>query len=1242
MKINLLLFSKGEHYKVPMNKIKEKALKNKIVDRVFDWTYEDLKKTNFYTENKDLLESHKIGYWAWKPYLIKETLKKINEGDYLIYHDGGNAVYRYYKNSFNIDLHPFCNWITKNFDGVLPGVYQDEKHVDHCKQDCFHFMNCNEDKYKSINQVSASWSFWQKGSPKIHPLLDEWLYHCLDRRCISDNSSICGTSEISTFKVHRHDQAILTNLIIKHNIALPPFIKIKDILIQERGQFNEIVNFTPQRYMDIIISYFLRYENAPKFTCKFDSDVPIKLKKNPFLEQNNNNPDCIIKVKYPFNLQIDPNSKFTFVIIDFDMGGTTINNIESLSNIDNLEKLYFIVKKSNANQFMNWLSLQQGVKLNNNLFIFENNFYEIIQDIYDKVLRPYNYYKNLLTNINDNDQLKSLIIKGIFNAESILKLRDWDNMVNLSVKTLTIKDLPYFIHSKINSINLIYNIRHIFIPYLNFLDKVTNFSNHINQYIVRIIFAKIKFYAINEKFVNFIKNLIDTHLPRLLDKWNFIHPELYARAFGINDEYGKKCRKYINNKIQNLWKKHNLEVKQYKPGEKKKMAFILLRDEFYHKHAVFKFLKDQLIELLNRYDCDLYLVTEDNDTLQYILKTNSLTNRFKNIRKLKINLNNLPKFYNMQNQDINDLDLIFSGLKPITEGGYFGIYYATIGFDLLSIYLMNIKLAPIQMSGYGHLNSSYNSKLTHFIMSRDYEKLEKISDLYSEKPIWTDNFTTIPKTIKKINNNRINVNNNIIGLSVHVPKLSVEFMKFLERLSTHNDIHYDFFTGTGQKDKDHIGLEDLMNHYNFKYDLKYWFDKFEDYIDAKQNVRFYIDSYYYGGYTSVFEGLLLGVPVVVFEQDHVANRQAAYIVKKFGFPELVVQSEEELFNLCVKLIEDNDFYIELLIKLRHINWEDFKDTIPFKESLHKSLQDLEDEVDGIILHKPKQLINKKAIVVLTRGYKDLQKYKSLIERNRAIKKQNLINTDYLIFHEGNIPAEHQHHIQSHTPNIYLQFINVSDVFLNKLPKNLYSYVRPDCFGNPSWLSLGYRNMCAFWFTNFWSYVQDYDKIIRIDEDCVIKGNLNNIFNELETFTFSFAIFNEDYEFVTHGMNEFTKEFIDNNNLESNTSIDTTYVLKLYCEKGARVRDEVNCEPNCVGPYTNLIGLNLEKLSGNNLVRTYIEKVKQSNKIYTHRWGDLPLWGQVIDNLYTKKDYILSTNISYYHGSHGQEVVPINK
>jgi hypothetical protein len=247
----------------------------------------------------------------------------------------------------------------------------------------------------------------------------------------------------------------------------------------------------------------------------------------------------------------------------------------------------------------------------------------------------------------------------------------------------------------------------------------------------------------------------------------------------------------------------------------------------------------------------------------------------------------------------------------------------------------------------------------------------------------------------------------------------------------------------------------------------------------------------------------------------------------------------------------------------------------------------------------------KAIVVLTRGYKDKAQYKQLIARNTHLEKYANSDIDYIIFHEGNIDQDHQHYISNFTPKLKITFVDVSKDFRTATME----FYQPTASFN-----MGYRNMCSFWFVEFWKYVTSYSYILRIDEDCLYYSDPTQVLTMLEgsNKVAAFGEFSNDHESVTKGLNQFTLDFLH--------------------QKGIRPPP---AQPS--GPYTNVIGLNLTLLRKNVMLMEYIKAVKLSNNIYIYRWGDLPLWGEVLRYMYADKDYAVDPTIHYFHGSHKKQV-----
>ena len=251
------------------------------------------------------------------------------------------------------------------------------------------------------------------------------------------------------------------------------------------------------------------------------------------------------------------------------------------------------------------------------------------------------------------------------------------------------------------------------------------------------------------------------------------------------------------------------------------------------------------------------------------------------------------------------------------------------------------------------------------------------------------------------------------------------------------------------------------------------------------------------------------------------------------------------------------------------------------------------------------------IAVLTRGYNNTEQYSTLIKRNKHISVNlNDKTIDILIFHEGNITSEQQIFIINQTPELKIEFINILDIAFQNDKNNIIVEEAPQ-FG------LGYRHMCSFWFINFFNVVKKYDNLLRIDEDCFINSNIDNLFLELNKYIFICGKISGDCDFVTKGLNLFSLDFLK--------KYENNYTFKNKNPRGP------------CGPYTNLIGFSLKKINNNDAFKQYIDDLDKSDMIYKRRWGDLPLWGEVICYIFGDETLKVDNTIKYFHGSHNTYV-----
>lgn len=192
--------------------VEQQQFLHKIHSNIIPHSYnrEWLESTEFYSQNKEILDDKKTGgFWAWKPFIILDAIKKVDEGDFIIYCDRkdmfSNGIFNYVTNILGDD--EFCLLLLGN-----------DKNRTYTKRDTFILMNCDEEDYWNSTQLEAGFSIW-KSCQKSIQILEEYLKYCLDYRIVSGDPSELG-EEFSDFIEHRYDQSILTNIAIREGLPV--------------------------------------------------------------------------------------------------------------------------------------------------------------------------------------------------------------------------------------------------------------------------------------------------------------------------------------------------------------------------------------------------------------------------------------------------------------------------------------------------------------------------------------------------------------------------------------------------------------------------------------------------------------------------------------------------------------------------------------------------------------------------------------------------------------------------------------------------------------------------------------------------------------------------------------------------------------------------------------------------------------------------------------------------------------
>ena len=171
---------------------------------------------DFWNKHKEFITNNRrgYGYWIWKPYLIKKTIDKLNNGDILLYMDADscikineiNYLYKYleevqktkiiYENHFKENINYYFSELRWN------------------KMDLIHKLNINVNDLNNNTQTFAN-TIMLYVCDETRNLINDWYNYACDYHNIDDSPSIIPNH--SLFSEHRHDQSILSLLIKKNN-----------------------------------------------------------------------------------------------------------------------------------------------------------------------------------------------------------------------------------------------------------------------------------------------------------------------------------------------------------------------------------------------------------------------------------------------------------------------------------------------------------------------------------------------------------------------------------------------------------------------------------------------------------------------------------------------------------------------------------------------------------------------------------------------------------------------------------------------------------------------------------------------------------------------------------------------------------------------------------------------------------------------------------------------------------------
>jgi len=340
----------------------------------------------------------------------------------------------------------------------------------------------------------------------------------------------------------------------------------------------------------------------------------------------------------------------------------------------------------------------------------------------------------------------------------------------------------------------------------------------------------------------------------------------------------KPIKEMFNREIKRLAKAQR-PIKNY--AEKHKIAIVSGR--WQPTTAVYKSLYPLVEALKDKYDLTLIHFGENEDQID-----GGLFNRIKKVSVSK--------------------DLMTMDLRQIELNGYQLAFFTDIGMNAESVYLSNVRFAPIMATGYGHPVSTFGSEIDYFIGGAEVEDASLAEYNYSERLVLIPGIGATPVN-PKYERKCVEKDTFTINCCWTAAKINYPMLKLLREVidEADRDVRVAFFPSwTVSRYNNAIPLQKYLSRVLDHRTTVHLDKKYHEYLELLEKGSITLDSYPFGGYNTVVDSMFVGVPVVSIEGGQFYNRAAAALNRRLGLDNLITHDIESCKTKLLELINDSE------------------------------------------------------------------------------------------------------------------------------------------------------------------------------------------------------------------------------------------------------------------------------------------------------------------------------------------------
>jgi predicted O-linked N-acetylglucosamine transferase (SPINDLY family) len=267
------------------------------------------------------------------------------------------------------------------------------------------------------------------------------------------------------------------------------------------------------------------------------------------------------------------------------------------------------------------------------------------------------------------------------------------------------------------------------------------------------------------------------------------------------------------------------------------------------------------------------------------------------------------------------------------------LFYPAIGMDFITLKLACLRLAPTQISSWGHPETTGLPTIDYFISAEDFESPNS-QDYYSERLICMPRLgcTYPPLPVESVN-----VDFAEIGIEFGVPLLvcpgipakyvSRHDYIFVEIARKLGRCRFVFFTPqpADQAEKFKLRLERAFTNAGLDFSeycvFVRWLGRAE-FFALMRRAHVFLDTIGFSGFNTAMQAVQCDLPIVTKNGAFMRGRFASGILRRLGLPQLIAETEQEYIDLAVKLALDDDYRSAIRSRMKECSAALFDDPAP--------------------------------------------------------------------------------------------------------------------------------------------------------------------------------------------------------------------------------------------------------------------------------------------------------------------------